>query len=504
MSIYKTQTTPFGDEEAADQLSTNIVTRLRILNRETEFNLSPFTFNTTACDIAHSIISISPHHHSHRPPFYSFSSGFKDDKFIAQSLRLTLLKSTPTKEAGLTFEDFLRALLLLNAPSSPGAAAALFARYDVHGAGQINAARFSTTMMGLTPSASISPALRTAKNVVNEQLAHRGGAHALRSLHSALVDAVNGSDIIPIRIARLVFTETIGADSRGHVETLLHEAGATLEFEAISARGICEMLRSSLSRHARATLDAVWAQVGGRNAVATTLTVAALAEAPSKSLSLIAGLLTRDFAHTWGSPVSASSDVVTYAEWIDYGRDLRSSAGSDEAVINILSEAFGAVAAYDVVSARAPPGSPQGTVRARRAMMLEAEAATGMPSPGSLLPRRGPAPGPASESTGVPICLNQPLGRYFPSIAYEPMFGKGSSIAVPNGTLLSGITSNGGWAGMSRPAGASFLPGATVGDGVGRDDGATSVSIAQTYTRVRHFKSTSGYLQGNWIKPGSR
>ncbi len=379
----------------------------------------------------------------------------------------------------------------------------------MHGAGQIDAARFSATMMGLTPSASITAALRTAKNVVNEQLSQHGGAHALRSLHASLVAAASGADIIPIRIARLVFTDVLGADSRGHVETLLHEAGATLEFEAISARGVCEMLRSSLSRHARATLDAVWAQVGGRNEMAATLTVTALAEAPLKSLSLVAGLLARDFTQTWGKPVSSNPNVVTYTEWIDYGRDLRSSAGSDDAFINILNAAFGAVAAFDVASARAPPGSPQGTVRARRAMMLEAEATTGMPpSPGSLLPRRGPAPGPASESTGVPVCLNQPLGRYFPSVAYEPMFGKGSSIAVPNGTLLSGIAANGGWAAMSRPAGSSFLPGATTlgGDGVrGRDDGATTIgSMAQTYTRVRHFKSTSGYLQGNYVKPGSR
>ena len=444
------------------------------------------------------------------PPPPSPPTGFKDDNFIALHLRTTLLKNTATKEAGLNYEDFLRALMMLNAPCSPGAATVLFARYDVSGSGHVDATRFAHTLLDLVPSAHKSPALRSAQSIVSEHLSKRGGAHALRALHAALFEAACGRDIVSINIARRVLAAAVGSEARGHIEILLHEASVTLAHQAVSARALTEMMRSSLTRRTRAVLDVVWAEAeaGARN-TKTTVTVAALAVAPSKSISLAGGLIARDFYDVWGTPSSSHRDVVTYAEWVDYGRDLRTAAGSDDAFVGVLSSAWGANAHYDADEERAPPGSPTGTLRARRAAAMQFEATTGLRAEQSKMPRKGAPPGPASEATGVPVILSQPLGRYFAATAYEPMFGRGSAIPVPNGTLISGIGSS-GWAAMSRPAGTSFLhgtslavgnmmgslrPGSTFGGSVTSPRG--TATMAETYAKVRHHKMQTGYMQNN-------
>ena len=398
--------------------------------------------------------------------------------------------------------DFVRALLTLNAPGSPGAAAALFARFDTHGAGRIDAARFSSVVLGIVPTADSSALLRDAKTVACEAITRRGGPHALRFLHRSLIEASQNQDRVPLHVARAVVTAAVGAEARGHAETILRECSSVYDFECVSAKTLCDMLRVPLTRRARAALDSAWAKVGGAAGAGARLRVSALAAAPRQALSLAGGLISRDFAESWGAPVSASADFVSYTEWLDYGRDVGAAAGSDEAFAGVMAAAWGIAPAWDARSAKAMPGSPLATFRARldAGDMTDAAAATS---------RRGGNTGPASEASGVPVCLGQPLGRHFAPSAYEPMFGVGSAVAVPSGTLLAGGGSN-VWP-AQRLAGTTFLAGATLGGsssatahGAGDSMSASSVSrgghLAETYARVRHTKTQSGYLQGNYTK----
>jgi hypothetical protein len=350
----------------------------------------------------------------------------------------------------------------------------------VHGAGRVDAERVAAGVLGAVPSAEPSRALRCAREALAEALARRGGVHGLRALGAALHAAAAGAGAaarLSPRAARAVLDAELGGEARAAADALVREAARPAGGASLRAAALVEALRGPLSRRARAAADAAWARAGGGPA----LPVAALAAAPARALSLAGGLIAADFARVWGGALSASAERVTASEWLDYARDVRAAAGSDAAFAGALAGAWGGAPAPWSPRDDALPGSPAAAVRE--------------PPPHSptAAARRAAASPLGSEATAVPVVLGAALGRSFAAHAHEPMFGAGSRVAVPNAALL-GRAAGGGVAEAAATRAAHASRARDAADAARA--AAAAAAAAATYARVRHTKTTSGFLLG--------
>ncbi len=389
-----------------------------------------------------------------------------------------------------TFQSTLYHSFNLSEPLS-----ALFERYDVHAGGSVSAQAFAGGLLGLRARADTSPALRCAVVEVRRALGAVGGVHAVRRLALELLQggrAAGASGLLSVRAALAECSSALQHRAEGELGVLLREASRPHSPAAsVRASELVDMLRPRLTARCRAALLGAWEACGGRQGHA--LPLAALARAPAASQHALGELTARDFAVLWGAPLSAAPATVAWEEWLDYGRDVLATCSSEEGLLKLLQAAFGLQEGgqWEPAQHQPRPGSPGEALRSLRQMSSTAAAAAAVaaasgggrgsssssssggfrgatstslfgpvPSirgwePASSPPPRGRAPGPASEATGVPVCLAQPLLRPFEPRGWE-VFAKG--VMQPYHAPATAGAAFGGGGATLRPTGSTFLP----------------------------------------------
>jgi len=377
-----------------------------------------------------------------------------------------------------TFCALMSALFNL---TEPAALPLVFARFDALGGGALCVKTFSRALLGLSPRGDGSHVLRVSTSRLCATLARGGGApHGVRALALALAAAGRGAPL-PVHAARGVCARALGVPDSSELAALLGEASRPHGFAFVRAEEVADMLRGPLSARARAALAAVWAAAGGGRSAGGSLPLAALAAAPGRALSLAGGAVAKDFGALWGPPLTSSPAAASFEEWLDYGRDLLAAVGrSEEALEALLASAWGVAPAPWSPAAAALPGSPAALVRTARALGAPALGGSARGGGGSPPPPKR-VPGPASEASGVPLCLGQTLRREFAPMGYEEAYPGALRLVAQ---ALPAVPFGAG-APAARPLGSTFAPVAEP----------PRANVASLYQSVRHIKSVSGFLQ---------
>jgi hypothetical protein len=353
----------------------------------------------------------------------------------------------------------------------------LFARFDARGGGALSVRDFSRAVLGLSPRGDGSHVLRVSVARLCATLSRGGAApHGVRALVHALAVAGRGAPL-PVPAARGVCARALGVSDSSELAALLGEASRPHAYAHVVAEEVADMLRGPLSARARAALAAAWGAAGGRPGGAGTLPLSALAAAPARALSLHGGAVARDFSALWGPPLTASATAASFDEFVDYGRDVFAAVGrSEEALEAVLRGAWGAAPVHWAPAAAVLPGSPVALVRAT----LDGSARGGGGGGASPPPPKR-VPGPASEASGVPLCLGQTLRREFPPVGYEAAY---PGALRPVTQALPAVPFGAGQP-AARPLGSTYAPIVEP----------PRANVAALYATVRHLPSISGYLQ---------
>ncbi len=420
--------------------------------------------------------------------------------------RLTLLMNGPTDgrlESTLSFESFQGQLLSIFNVSEP--VTYLFQRFDTYGDGVVRSVDFARSLVGFTPRGDASPSLRVACREVRAALSSTMGIHGLRRLAQELLRGGEGA--LSVRAAKALLSRVLGGRAGGEVGVVVGEASRPHAYTHVTPREVVDMLRPALTRTSRLALQATWVGCGGRLGMGggveaggagegggggggggsggSSLPLSALARPTTTSLHLLAGEVAKDFTELWGTPLTASPSVVTFKEWLEYGRDVLGCAGGEEGLVRLLKVAFGLDGGWGGVGDGAAgastltfaplasptplPGSPVAALRALRTSAFFPSATArvaplalaGEPGmtgrfapPPAFPPRVSQRSGAASEASGVPAILNQPLGRALPSRGWET-FKYG--VLQPFTSEVKPVPFGDGDA-RAKPHGATFLP----------------------------------------------
>jgi len=343
----------------------------------------------------------------------------------------------------------------------------LFQRFDTYGEGLLRSDDFARGVLGVAPRSDSSHVLRVAAGEVREALSASLGLHGVRRVALELLRA--GSEL-GVRAARALLHKALGERGSGSgaagLEILLNEASRPHGYNKVLTAEVVEMLRCTLTRSGRSALAATWASAGGRAGGGGSLPLSALARAPASSLHLNAATVSKDFAQLWGAPLTLSSSVVRWEEWLDYGRDLAGGGGGESGLLDILRAAWALPvhhsAGGETTGAPPLPGSPVAALGslATSAFFPSATARLGnetgrvQQATARFPPRNGGMVGGASESTGMPAILSQPLGRAIASKGWES-FRYG---VLQPFTAQVVVEPFGAGAPAARPVGGTFVP----------------------------------------------
>jgi hypothetical protein len=365
----------------------------------------------------------------------------------------------------------------------------LFARFDARGGGALRVSDFVAALLGLSPRGDGSHVLRVSAARLCATLARGGAApHGVRALAAALAAAAGGAPL-PVPAARRICARALSVPDSSELNALLGEASRPHGYQHVKAEEVVDMLRGPLSGRARAALCAVWAAAGGApgggggSGGALPLPLRALAAGPARALTLAGGAVLAGFGALWGPPLTSSSATVTFDEWLDYGRDLFAGVGrSEEALEALLAGAWGVVAPTWAPAGAVLPGSPAALVRTARGMWPPlGGSGRGGGGGGASPPPPKRAPGPASEASGVPLCLGQTLRREFAPLGYEESYPGALRLVTQ---ALPAVPFGAGQP-AARPLGSTFAPLVEP----------PRQNVAALYLGARHIRSVSGFLQ---------